>query len=148
MGNSNLSFATLVKREKIEILMEVDTPTVERLREAIEVLVKVPDPMGEGDNLKITYSFYIDYYGKIVKALTAVETIIDDPETVISQVDCEMLEEGRILVFEVLRKLDDVIRKVKGVTAPATEDRKSLEEGRALIHEAGKKIDNALKKDK
>jgi len=117
---SNLDFAPLVKRELIQIMMKVDKSTVERLKDAVEALVG-PQDMVEGDDLKITYTFCCDYYGQIVRALTAVETILDDPETVISKVDCEMLEEGRILVFEVLRKLDDVIRKVKGVTPPVTE---------------------------
>ncbi len=145
--DSDLSFGLHVKRELIQITMEVDKPTVERLKDAIEVLVKIPETMDEGDNFKITHTFCCDYYGQIVRALTAIKMIIDDPETVIPKVDCEILEEGRILVFEMLRKLNDVIRKVKSVSLPDTEDRKSLKEGRMLIHEAGKKIDDAIKKD-
>jgi len=122
-SNSNLGLGPPVRCEEIQIMMTFDKATVDRLRDVVEVLVKIPEYMEDQDDFGVTYTFTCDYYGDIVRALTAVETIIDDPETIVSEVDCEMLEEGRILIFEVLTKLDSVIRKVRGVTPPATEEK-------------------------
>ncbi len=113
---------SVVRQEKIEIGMVVDKSVCERCEKAVKTLVETDiSQMVSGDDLVITYRFYCDYFGNVVEALQAVEKILDDPETVVKKADCVALEEGRILIFEVLTKLNDVIRKVKGVTPPRQE---------------------------
>ncbi|KPK54268.1 MAG: hypothetical protein AMS22_06080 [Thiotrichales bacterium SG8_50] len=97
--------------ENVKIKMELDYDAYLRNKEAVTALTSVEN-VREGDKLKITYDFSCWYLGDIVEKLTAVETICNDPAT-IKTASCSELEEGRILVYKVLRKLDDVIRQVR-----------------------------------
>lgn len=112
----------LQRREKVEIKMTLHKEAFERHKKAVKILL-VPPEMMEDDSLVITYKFFCEYFGNVVACLQAVEEICDDPD-IIKEADCEALEEGRILVYEVLRKLEAVIQKVKGGTPPSTVNHK------------------------
>ena len=113
----------VVREEEIKIKLVVGESVYKRCEKAVKTLVTPsvePSEMGSRTDLLIEYTLWCEYFGDVAKALQAIEEILDDPETVVREADCAALEEGRILVFEVLTKLQDVIRKVKGVTPPAT----------------------------
>lgn len=99
--------------ERVDILMTLEAAAYERHKEAIEVL----DPShkdadsGPDDIINVRYKFWVHYHG-VVKQLQAVQEICDDPD-VITATSCADLEEGRILIYEVLKKLDNIIQQVK-----------------------------------
>ncbi len=67
--------------------------------------------MGSADTFHITYTFSMEYHG-VVEQLDAIMELCDDRD-IINSLDCQALEEERILVYEVLKKLDKTIKKVK-----------------------------------
>jgi hypothetical protein len=100
------------RTETIYISMELKGSAYEKHKEAIHTLC--PDHttnVQQDDRIKISYTFWATYHG-LVENLQAVEELCGDPDTITS-VDCAALEERRILVYEVLKKLDSVIQKVK-----------------------------------
>lgn len=95
--------------------MEVKGSAYEKHRKAITLL----DPeygryanIQTADTIKIRYKFWASYYG-VVENLQAVQGLCDDPDVVV-EADCDELEGGRILIYETLKKLDNIIQHVKG----------------------------------
>ncbi len=104
------------RTETVSIRMEVRGDAYEKHKESITTLVpdyqddkyvdKQPD-----DTIVVGYSFLVTY-SNVVRNLRAVQAICDDPDVVVTA-DCGALEEGRILAYETLKKLDNIIRQVK-----------------------------------
>jgi hypothetical protein len=67
--------------------------------------------MDKGDDLKVTYTFTAAYFGNVVKCLEAVKKICSDPNVVVSA-SCANLTQGRILIYEALKRLDAVIVEI------------------------------------
>jgi hypothetical protein len=103
----------LTRTEVVQINMELDKAAYDR-HEA-EVALLCPElhmNVLDGDTLKVNYKFFIDYFGDVAAKLAAIKTICVDSD-VVTKADCDELIEGRILVYEALRELDNVIRIVK-----------------------------------
>ncbi|MHC4705019.1 MAG: hypothetical protein ACYTFQ_31100 [Planctomycetota bacterium] len=113
------------RTEHIEIKMELDKAAYDRHRKAVEDFSPHLQ-VSEGDTLKLTYNFYCDYHGDIVKKLTAVKEFCSDP-AIVHKASCSELEEGRVLVYEVLKKLDEVIQLVREPDDPFPWRRRPLE---------------------
>ena len=102
-----------IRAESVNIGMDLDKKAFDRHEEVVRILVpNFKGQLKQGDNLKVSYDFFIMYFGDVVKKLTAVAAICDDPDVVLSA-SCEELEEGEILCYEVLNKLKRVIALVK-----------------------------------
>ena len=110
-----MSKQTPERTETICLNMEVKGSMYEKHRKAVHILTpkygRYTDIQPD-DTIKISYKFWASYYG-VVQNLQAVQDICDDPDVVV-KADCAALEEGRILVYETLKKLDNIIQKVKG----------------------------------
>ena len=114
MPSVTLSPGPLERREHVEIKMELDKAAYARHASAVRALV--PDfklQMRGGDTLSVRYKFVIEYFGDVAEKLEAVQTLCSDPD-VVQTASCADLEQGRILVYEVLKRLDAVIKQVKG----------------------------------
>ncbi len=61
----------------------------------------------KGDTMVITYNLNMDYYGDTYNRLTAIEQLLDSP-TVIGSADMKRLDDGRILLQQIIRKLDRI----------------------------------------
>lgn len=99
--------------ETVRINMKLDKAAYDRY--TAEVKLICPNlwvEMLKDDSLNVKYEFFITYLGQVAANLAAVKTICLDPDVVIDA-NCEMLTEGRILAYEVLRELDNIIRIVK-----------------------------------
>lgn len=99
------------RRETVTIKMELDATAYDRHAAAVDMLVGSQNPQGN-DLLKVNYRFFIEYSGSVVEALTAVKDICADPDVVVS-VSCTELEQGRLLVYETLNRLETLIDAVR-----------------------------------
>ena len=103
------------RTEAIRINMKVKGSMYEKHRKAVNLLVPDYDRYANvqtDDTINISYKFWATYYG-VVQNLQAVQSLCDDPDVVV-KVDCAELEKGRILIYETLKKLDNIIQHVKG----------------------------------
>lgn len=113
LADANGSFHSPVRSETVKIGMNLQFEAYERHREAVRTLLPAFDTrMSAGDDLKVNYTFSIDYFGDVVKKLTAVQELCEDPE-IISDANCVTLQEGRILCYAVLKKLEAVLKGLK-----------------------------------
>jgi len=97
-------------KQKVDICMHLDKSGFEKHKaDAARVLGKPIDDLSEGDFIKLKYTFFITYLGDIAKRLEAVGNICDDP-AIVRSIDCYQLKEGRILVHEILKKMDRLIK--------------------------------------
>ena len=97
-------------QEDVTINLQFTPQALTRHRHDIEQLMS-PPATRDGDLLNIRYKFCIKYFGNIRNALAAVSSICDDP-SVVKSVSCAELTQGRILIHEVLKKLEELIKKV------------------------------------
>jgi hypothetical protein len=65
----------------------------------------------ETDEVKVDWTLSIGYLGGVAKALTTVGEICSDPDVVVSASAAE-LTMGKILCFEVFKKLEAVIQEI------------------------------------
>lgn len=96
------------KVENVQIKMTLDKAAHDRHAQVVKDLAPHLGPVLENDTLNLTYTFHCLYFGDIVKKLTAVQELCSDPQ-IIHEASCRELRDGKILVYEVLKKLDDVI---------------------------------------
>jgi hypothetical protein len=68
--------------------------------------------MERDDSLRVAYTLCIGYFGDVVKELEAVKAICSDPDVVVSA-SCIELTQGRVLVYESLKRLDAVIQEIE-----------------------------------
>jgi len=102
-----------IRKETCQIIMRLNKTLCEKHRETAKTVKVLPNDVLEGDILKLSYEFTIHYYGEIVERLKAVNKICSDPDVVID-VNCELLEESKCLVYEALKNLEKLIKTVKG----------------------------------
>lgn len=69
-------------------------------------------PIAPGDRLAVSYTLFLDYFDDTAIKLEAINSILADPY-VVTDANCAALEEGRLLFYETLKRLDKVIRKIK-----------------------------------
>jgi hypothetical protein len=111
-----------VRVEELKIRMKLDMAAKERYPDACEALNSNIDYMDKGDWLDIRYTLFCRYFGDIVEKLTAVQELCEDPAIVIDA-SCEELEAGRVLIFEVCKRLENVIALSKARETAAGADR-------------------------
>ena len=101
------------RTEGVSLLMTLSASAYKRHKEAVHILDPGYQNAGaqQSDSYLVTYRFWIDYFN-IVKELQAVEEICNDPD-VPAVATCAALEENRILIYEMLKKLDNIIQQVK-----------------------------------
>jgi len=101
------------KTESVKITMKLAKEAADKHEQAVKLLApNFAKQLMSGDTLNVSYSFCIDYFGNVERRLTAVQELCSDT-AVVTQASCEELEEGRLLVYEVLSKLDALIADVK-----------------------------------
>jgi hypothetical protein len=101
------------RAESIQIRMKLDKAAYDRHEKAYKTVVTDFDlHVVKGDKLKLKYDFFIHYFGDIAAKLAAIKVICNDSDVVV-EAECNELVEGRILIYEVLRELDNVIQIVK-----------------------------------
>jgi hypothetical protein len=99
--------------ENITIGMKLKPEAATRHKEA--VLHLCPGLVGwvkDTDEVNIDYKFCCEYFGSVEVALRHIQSICDDPDVVLD-VSCESLAQGRILLYEVLKRLEQVIKTVE-----------------------------------
>lgn len=101
------------RTESVRITMKLAKEVADKHEQVVKLLApNFAKQLIDGDTLNVTYSFCIDYFGDVVQRLTAVQKLCSDL-AVVTQASCEELEEGRLLVYEVLRRLDMLITSIK-----------------------------------
>ena len=100
------------KTEEIHIKMELDKKAYARHAQAVMAVVDKSIDIGEKDTLKVDYTLYANYFGDVVKKLEAVKKICSDPDIVVSA-SCASLTQGRLLIYEALKRLDTVIAEIE-----------------------------------
>lgn len=99
-------------KEHVAIQLCLNKQQSKKFRTEINSLTKNTPEVRDNDTLTIDYKFQIEYIGDIRKNLKAISILCSEPGLV-KQANCEMIEEGRILCYEVLKELDNLIRKLK-----------------------------------
>ena len=100
------------KTEEIHIKMKLDKKAYARHAHAVMDVIEKPIGMGENDDLNVDYTLYAHYFGDVVKKLEAVKKICSDPDIVVSA-SCASLTQGRLLIYEALKRLDAVIAEIE-----------------------------------
>lgn len=99
----------LTRTEKLRIFLELDKSQCDKFIKEIESLGKHPNlVINQGDRYKITYDFWIEYFGNTVKNFRSIRKILSDPK-VVRQISVEELYHGESIIVELL----DEIRKVQ-----------------------------------
>lgn len=99
--------------EEIPIDMELDKSAFDRHALALKIIMPNGVPVMENkDTLKVHWKMTCAYLEETALALEAIGSICDDPEVIVNA-NCAPLEEGKILVFNVLEKLKKVIKKIR-----------------------------------
>ncbi len=99
--------------EKINIKMKLERDVANRNTEAIQCLIpNWKEYLKDSDTLTIDYNFNCEYLGTVATALRHIQAICDDPDVVLD-VSCESLAQGHILIYEVLKRLEQVIKTVE-----------------------------------
>lgn len=97
------------RTEKLEIKLELDKTRADKFKSEVDLLTEGMVPLvDEGDTLKVTYTFSVDYFGNIVKGLQAVRALLSD-RWVVRDVNINELKHGESLIVELL----DELRKVQ-----------------------------------
>lgn len=91
-------------RETIRIRLETEDLSNEAL---VRTLAPGLPMIIQGDKLKVTYDLNFDYIGNIYEQLTAIEKLLDSPN-VIGHADMKNIAGGKILLQQIIRKLDRV----------------------------------------
>jgi len=109
--------STTIKTETCQISMSLNRDAVSRQIKAVETLLspeqlETAEETKSADTLKVKYDFRIDYFGDIVEKLEAVRQICKDSKVVV-EVNCDLLEKNRCLVYETMKALDKLIQTIK-----------------------------------
>jgi len=100
------------KTEEIHIKMELDKKAYARHSRAVMDIMDKPIDMEGKDTLKVDYTLYAHYFGDVVKKLEAMKKICSDPDVIVSA-SCASLTQGRLLIYEALKRLDAVIAEIE-----------------------------------
>ncbi|MHC4371756.1 MAG: hypothetical protein ACYSW8_29425 [Planctomycetota bacterium] len=104
--------------ERLWIKMNIPGSMVPSVRSQLDVLRECsalnldPATVKSGDLVKVDYSVLIKYFGNTVKGLNAVNEICANHPEVVKGVEYEELERGRVLIHEVLTRLDQLMKTV------------------------------------
>lgn len=91
-------------REKIRIRLQTDDMSHKAVIAQLAAGFEVAQ---QGDTMVITYDLNMDYYGDTYQKLSAIEKLLESP-TVIGSADMGRLDGGRILLQEIVRKIDRI----------------------------------------
>jgi len=91
--------------------MTLDKSATDKHTEALKEL-KAYKNIEKDDTLKVNYRFNIEYLGNIVECLKAVRELCQD-QKIIKQANCNILQKGSILCYEVFKELEALIRRIK-----------------------------------
>ncbi len=101
------------RTEHCKIEMKIEKKEAIQYASELKLLLGCSHPeMVKDDFLKFNWDFWIMYFGGIAAKLEAVNSICKNPNIIISA-DCELLEEGKCLVFKTLTNLKQVIQTIK-----------------------------------
>jgi hypothetical protein len=98
--------------------MDIEGSQVPSVRKQLDVLRECsalnldPATVRPDDLVKVNYTFSIEYYGNIAKALFAVNEICANHPEVVKAVEYKELERGRVLIHDVLTRLDQLMKTV------------------------------------
>jgi len=95
------------REEHCHIKMRAKTPD---LKEALKALSS--QHLEDEDTVTIDYSFIL-HYRSVAEQLRVIIEICDHPDTIIVEANCQLLEEEKCLIYEILKRLDSVIKIVK-----------------------------------
>jgi hypothetical protein len=102
------------KTEAVTINMKIDREMSLKHKPAIKTILPNFKTQLEGkDHLNLKYEFFINYFGDVERKLRAVHSLCKDPGVIIDA-SCDEIEEGKILVYKVLKRLEEVIQTVRG----------------------------------
>jgi len=100
----------LTRSEELHIEMHLNPRLAQKYREELKKSpFNMPDD-ADGENIRVTYSLAIEYWGGIVDALSTVEKLLDDPG-VVKTVSTKELTHGRCMIQGILSKLERIERK-------------------------------------
>jgi len=100
------------RTESLHIKMSMDKAMYAKHIEAVKRLIPDLDTqMAKGDTLNLSYDFRIHYLDDVAECLEAVGELCAE-RMIVTKASCAELEEGRVLLHEVLKKLDHIIKMV------------------------------------
>lgn len=101
------------REDAITIKMELNEAACTRHAQSVAALIPdFKEQLKKGDLLKVNYKLWVAYFGDVVEKLEAVKAICSDPD-VVRTANCEELEQGRLLVYEAFKRLDEVIQQMR-----------------------------------
>jgi len=101
-------YGSKTRSEKVRFDLELDKVRAEKFQKELEVFPFTPfSEMQPGDSLKLKYEVYINYFGNVAQCLTALTTILSDPDVVV-KAELTELKHGECLIDTVLARLRDV----------------------------------------
>jgi len=102
---------SMTRCEFLVFNLKLNKTAYDKVIDALKVLGKTV-PMNENDSLNLEYQCYIDYFGQVEKNLRAISTILDTPGVIID-VDSNALIKGQILIYDVLKQLEEIKVKIE-----------------------------------
>lgn len=112
-----LDYGNIGRAERLSVRMDIDHADIEKVRPQLEVLercaaLNMPKNVIPGDLLKVNYSLTAEYLGNTAQALTAVNEICSQHPELVAAVKYEELKHGKMLLHEVLSRLDTLMQTV------------------------------------
>jgi hypothetical protein len=104
--------------ERLSIKMHIPGSQVPVVRKQLDVLRECsalnldPADVRPDDLVKIDYTVTCKYFGNVARALSAVNEICANHPEVVTGVEYQELKHGRMLIHEVLARLDQLMATV------------------------------------
>jgi hypothetical protein len=98
--------------------MDIPGSQMSKVREQLDVLRECcalnldPDTIRPNDLMRVNYSVTCEYFGNVARALSAVNEICANHPEVVTGVEYQELKHGRMLIHEVLARLDQLMATV------------------------------------
>ena len=68
------------RTEKLRLTAELDSTKYEQYKEDVQTITELPPILvTNGDVYKLTYEFYVHYFGEVEKKLTSFVNLMSDP---------------------------------------------------------------------
>lgn len=100
------------RQEQLKFVLSLEKSQATRHQTAINYILDGRTPQqNEGDQLKVSYSVAIGYFGDVAGKLVALSSILSD-HSVILDADVEELVNGESLIITVIDRLRDVQRVI------------------------------------
>ena len=109
---------TTTRTEAVKINFELDAALTGKFKDELNTIMDGSTHwahnggMLPGDVLKLSYGFYINYFGKVEACLRAVAKLLEDKDVVVG-VDVEELRHGECLILRIGELLKEVQIKLE-----------------------------------